>query len=74
MKIYTQVNTGIHVSEEKEAEFFTIEGVYLRINYATSKEELEAGKKPYQRDVKIDISDDLAGKLLCIHTEAKEIK
>lgn len=72
--IFTQKNTGVQAGHEIEAEFFEIEGVYLRINYAVKKEDLEAGKIPYQRDIKIEVSDDLKAKLLEIHNEAKEIK
>lgn len=73
-KIFTKSVTGVKITEEKEAEFFKIKGVNIEIVYASSKEDLDAGKEPHIRYIPIEVSDDLIQKLLSIHEGATEVK
>lgn len=73
-KIYQQENTGVIATFEEEATFFKPVKVLLEIHYARTKEQLEAGKEIHVRQHEIEISDDLLGKLLSIHSQAKEEK
>lgn len=72
-KIFTTSETGIKLIDSKEATFLKVKGVNLEVVYATSKEDLEAGKEPYIRYIPIEVSDDLIQKLLSIHEGAKEV-
>lgn len=68
--IYKKPKTGVFVSRNDEAQFFEVEAVYLRVKYARTKADLQAGKHIHTRDHKIVVSEDLENELLKIHTGA----